>query len=536
MKKNILLVLLPLALGALAGCQAKPATSDGSKASDPSQTTPQSSIPSETSSDVTPSSTDPVTPSSTDPTPSSSDPAGGDDYFIKTPTEIRFLNTLSYGTQIDNMIESFKKIEPNVTVVNEKISGSYDAIQSQTVSDFGTGEYADLVLCYPDHVVNYQKYGKAVKLDAYIDNEDYGLSEDDLEDIVPNFWNECSAYPVKGMWSLPWCNSTEAMYYDEAKLIGLDLSKYDASINKGASLTKAYIESLTWDELFDHLAPALLQYNNDPDNPKKGTLLDTSGDYSVVGYDSDDNLFITLAEQYDYGYTDVDKTTGKGEILWNNENMKSLMKKFKAAKDAHLFTTQGVYGNYTNYLFTAGKSLFSIGSTGGVKYQFDANNPTNVGVAPIPQKTQGANIMIKQGPGLCILNHGKDEAGTNRKLASWLFYKHLISAKNDQYWATETGYMPNLISSYASEAYAEYADYTAQPDKSIERLTAYAANYSMNVRYGLFLNPAFQGSSTSRNQVKALLTNCLKSSSLDTEIDGLFKTAYDNTMKEMGEE
>ena len=86
-----------------------------------------------------------------------------------------------------------------------------------------------------------------------------------------------------------------------------------------------------------------------------------------------------------------------------------------------------------------------------------------------------------------------------------------------------------------AQAYAEYADYTAQPDKSIERLTAYAANYSMNVRYGLFLNPAFQGSSTSRNQVKALLTNCLKSSSLDTEIDGLFKTAYDNTMKEMGE-
>ncbi len=431
------------------------------------------------------------------------------------------------------MIESFKEIEPNVTVVNNKISGSYDTLQSQTISDFGTGEYADLVLCYPDHVVNYMNYSKAVNLTSsrndYVHDANYGFSEEELDDIVENFWNEGTAYPVNGMWSLPWCNSTEAMYYNEDKLIGLNLSAQDPSINNGSPLTKAYIEGLTWDELFDHLCPALLAYNT----AHNGALIDTSGDYSVVGYDSDDNLFITLAEQYGYGYTSVDKTTGKGTLLWNNDNMKDLMRKFKAAKDAHYFTTQGVYGNYTNYLFTDNRSLFSIGSTGGVKYQFNANNPANIGVAPIPQKTKGANIMIKQGPGLCILNHGTDEDGTNRKLASWLFYKHMLSEKNDQAWAVATGYMPNRVSSYASEAYGEYADYASQSEKTLERLTAYAATYSINVRNGLFLNAAFKGSSTSREQVGGLLTNCLKSDNLESEINSLFKTAYDNTLKEM---
>ena len=524
MKKRTLLVLLPMVVGALAGCTRQPVTPAESSQPTGGTSQPASSQPAGESSQPGDQSSQPAGESSQAPS---------DDYFIKTPTEITFLNTLSYGTQIDNMIESFKKIEPNVTVINNKISGSYGTILSQTTSDFGTGEYADIALCYPDHVVTYMKNGKVVNLKGFIENPNYGLDEDELEDIVQNFWNEGSAYPVEGMWSLPWCNSTEAMFYNEDKLIGLDLSGYDATINGGRSLTKSYIESLTWDELFDKLCPALLAYNNDPDNPKKGTLLDTSGDYAVVGYDADENFFITLAEQYGYGYTEVDKATGQGRLLWNNDNMKNLMRKMKAAKDAHYLTTQGVYGNYTNYLFTDDKALFAIGSTGGVKYQFNDNNPANVGVAPIPQKDPGANIIIKQGPGLCILNHGKDEAGTNRKLASWLFYKHLISAKNDQYWATSTGYMPNRVSSYASEAYAEYADYRSQNEKTLERLTAYTANYSMEVRYGLFLNPAFQGSATSRAQVGALLTNCLKSTDLEAEIDSLFATAYNNTQKEM---
>ena len=73
--------------------------------------------------------------------------------------------------------------------------------------------------------------------------------------------------------------------------------------------------------------------------------------------------------------------------------------------DKHYFTTKGVINTNVNYRSTANAMLFSIGSTGGVKYQFSSDNPLNVGVAMIPQAAGRAKKVISQGGILLTVCH-----------------------------------------------------------------------------------------------------------------------------------
>ena len=64
---------------------------------------------------------------------------------------------------------------------------------------------------------------------------------------------------------------------------------------------------------------------------------------SYVGYDSDANLFITLSQQYGYGYTSVDEY-GEAHLDYNNANMKNLMKTFADASKNGYLRSPGVIG------------------------------------------------------------------------------------------------------------------------------------------------------------------------------------------------
>ena len=457
------------------------------------------------------------------------------DYYIENDVTIKFNHTFSYTEILDSFATEFKKIEPHVTIEYNKVGGGYDGLRTQNISDFSTGEYPDLTICYPDHVVDYMDYNKVVQLDAYMDNEEYGWSTVEKNDVVKAFLEEGQAYPVEGTYSLPFAKSAEAMYYNKTVLIGMDLHTVDATINGGKPLTEDYINSLTWEELFGKLCPALQAYNDSlPENSK---FLKTDQKYhGIVGYDADDNLFITLAMQYEYGYTALNQKTGVGQILWNNDNMKGLMKTFsKAYDDGYFLTKASIEGNYVNTIFTKQNVLFSIGSTGGIKYQYDASNDWEVGVAKIPQAAGHEDQIISQGPGICMLSHGNDAAGNERKLASWLFYKFITNTLNAVKWAIATGYTPIRESSFETEAYTEY--FVEAGPLDLETLTAKNATYSMSTLDCLFINPAFRGSSTSRSQCGALLTNCLMQKDItDDYINEQFELAYNNVLIAMGDQ
>ena len=146
-----------------------------------------------------------------------------------------------------------------INLEDGRISGNYDKIHSQTISDFQTGEYGDLVIAYPDHVVDYIDYDKAVQLDAFMDNPEYGWTAAEKADIVPAYMKEGQEFPIPGTFCLPFSKSTEAMFYNESRLFDSELVSFLATRN--ITMNKAYLESLTWEELFGNLCPALEAYD-----------------------------------------------------------------------------------------------------------------------------------------------------------------------------------------------------------------------------------------------------------------------------------
>ncbi len=444
--------------------------------------------------------------------------------FIKEDTTISIWSTTGKDNKVflDQFIEEFQKAEPHVTVDNHIISGNYSDIKTNTLQGFGADNYGDLVVCYPDHVADYINAGKAVDLTPYIENAEYGLT--DKDDYYNAYIEEGQQYSIPGTYSLPYCASTEAMYYNYDVLKGLDLSSYDATINGGNPITQSYLNNLTWEEIFEHLAPAIKAH--DAANPKSKLIKD-GDNTAVLGYDSDDNLFITLCAQYGIPYTHINEVTGEGVFdFYENEEARNkladILVKYNGYFKNGYITTQGVLKAYTNTLFTAQNSLFSVGSTAGVSHQFSTSNPMDVEVTSIPKAADGDLKTIKQGPSLCILSHGalgKPDTNEvkNRKLASWLLYKTITSSKNSTTWSLNTGYTPIRKSTKESKKWLEYTEYEDLDANTIDSLKARNADYTAQdkIQNSLFTSPAFLGSSTSRTAVGAALTQALQATSLD---------------------
>ena len=430
---------------------------------------------------------------------------------------IKFVQSYAQGYQpkLQEFVDTFKDVEPNVKISLEDgwISGNYDTIHSQTISDIQTGEYGDLVIAYPDHVVDYIDYGKAVKLDDYMDNADYGWTAQEKADIVPAYLKEGQEFPLPGTYCLPFSKSTEAMFYNETRLLDSGLVSFLAT--QGISMNKGYLESLTWEELFNNLCPALKAYDEaHPDAPliqaKEGSL------NSYVGYVSDANLFITLTQQYGTGYTSVDEY-GEAHLNFNNAENKNLMKTFaNASKNGFLRTPAVIGQSYTSGYFKENNVLFSIGSTAGVKNQVATD--FDVGVTRIPQAAGKNAKLISQGPSVCILSHGD----ADRELAAWLFYKHMTSAQNTAKWAITVGYLPIRASAYNSEAYADYCSTEGKDARSLELLTALNAIYSSSTVDSVFTTPPFKGSSTARSEIQSMVANIMKDAAGGTTIDDTY--------------
>ncbi len=461
--------------------------------------------------------------------------SGDGNPIITQPVEITFWHTFGSGkdTVIDNIVARFQELEPNVTVNAVKQSTDYSGLYDMVVTGIAANNYPDMVVAYPDHVATYLDYGIAVNMEPYMYNSTYGWSDDDIADIIPNYLEEGQEYSVEGTYSLPIAKSSEALFYNEDVLIGLDLSGVDATINDGEPITADYLNSLTWEELFEKLCPAIEAYDAALDTNSK--ILKTDQTYhSIFSYDSDDNLFITLAQQYGYDYTAVDTTTGTGQILFNNDGMKGLMKTLNAAaNDGYLLTSGSAGDTYTNNYFTVQNILLSVGSTAGYSYQ--VSSTFNVGVARIPYAEGNDRYVINQGPSVAFLETNASDSAL-RKVAAWLFYEYFTSEDENLYWATESGYMPVRYSVYETNEYAEYASTEGKVDYSEELLAAKVAAYQETITNDLFTSAVFKGSSTARTQAGSIVTQvCLQSAEdcTDEWLNGIFETAVNQVLLAM---
>ncbi len=439
----------------------------------------------------------------------------------------------TYGGMVKKFARQFHKEYPEYIVRYTKQSGSYNDLKDKVIKGVAGGTYPDMFVAYPDSVAELMSVSsKCLDISKYMSDEEIGWTAADYDDIPAVYIEEGQNYAVPGTYSLPMCKSSEALYYNRDKLIGLDLTGIDNYINNNRPLDDAYFSTLTWEELFEVLCPAIAEYDaNHPDEK----IIDYPGDYTntgaIVGYDSDDNFFITLAEQYGLQYTSVNEVTGKGSVDYVEksggsavgaaEGYMELMKKINLATQNHTFggksykylTTSKIMGKRTNYCFTgkSGGMLFSIGSTGGAGYQYP-NGQFDVGVTYLPQPEGfSERKVINQGPSVAFLKRGKNaDIEDKHARGAWLFYKYWSNAANNASWAITTGYAPIRDSVFSQTSYINYSKIEDKKEKSQAILDARNAQFVANNTENLFSSPVFPGSSKARSSVEPIFYDIWK--------------------------
>ena len=423
---------------------------------------------------------------------------------------ITFAHTMGAKLQavLDRGIAEFNKLYPNITIEHTSYGGWSDIAGLVNTEIIG-GTQPNIAYCYPDHVATYNKAWATITLDELIKSqitvtradgttEIIGLTQEQIDDLkAGGFYEEGLVYGDGLMYTLPMSKSTEVLYY-----------------NKDFFAENNLTVPTTWEEM--------------EETCRKIKEIDPT--CIPLGYDSEDNMFITMCEQYGYDYTSA---SGSEHFLFNNDDCKSFVKEFREWYQAGYITTEELFGSYTSGLFTEldksePHSYMCIGSSGGASYQIPANGAFEVGVAPIPQANADNQKVISQGPSLCLLRGTEQET-----VAAWLFMKYLVTdmAFQTDFSAT-SGYMPVLASAKDNEGYKAYLDSA----DGFANLTALVVKVGLEQTDRYFTSPAFVGSSAAREQVGILLAKCMveKASDVDAMINDAFQKAYDQCKYKAG--
>ena len=425
---------------------------------------------------------------------------------INKPVTITFYHQMGAELQkiLATAIEDFNKFYPNITIKAETM-GDYDGILNQIQTEINVGNQPNLAYCYADHVATYNLGGAVQPLDSLIANtevitradgstEVLGLTQEQIDDFIPAFYNDGRVYGDGKMYTLPVVRSTEALYYNKTFF-----EKHGLTV------------PTTWDEMetvcrqIRELEPTCIP----------------------LGYDSEANWFITMCEQSGSPYT----STEGDKFLFDNDVNKAFVKRFQGWYKDKLVTTQELSGGYTSALFTGEsdtgtRCYMCIGSTGGATYQ--QPNQTNgvfefeVGMAPIPQVDPANPKVISQGPSICVFRKND----SHETVAAWLFAKFLATDVVFQASVSmNNGYASVLKSAQENPVYKDFL-----ATAGTEGIQAYAVQVTLEQQDSFYNSPAFFGSSVAREQVGLLVQKCLAVETND--VDAAIATAFENAVKE----
>ena len=433
--------------------------------------------------------------------------------------------------KIASFVELVKQNEGVEVEVNSSYQGAYKDMPSKVKTGIATGDNPTIAIAYADHVADYlamegDQPGKyVVNFDTYLNDANLTFGKDTYlgdtqpeSDMVKSYMDEGRCLQRSGTYLIPLMKSTEIMCYN------LTAAKKAASYvfpDLPVDRVKEFMKTITWEQLLQ-LAEAAYAHKDE---------VSSALEYPIY-YDSDSNLFITDLYQNKVGYSSIGSDS-KGRVDFEQtENLtkaKSLVTSLKTAHDNHLLTTKGAEGTYASDSFKKGKTLFSIGSTGGTGYTIPDAGTFEVAFAKVPTMggTNGQVGYISQGPSVCLLKNPSLSASENEQALkyAWKLVKYLTSKQvNVSLCVTGSeGYSPVRTSCYTTETYSDF----------IEEGEYYseAALVTQNDINGQYFNSAvFPGSATLRNEVGSLVTNVLTGKST---IDDAFATAINNAKKDI---
>lgn len=429
----------------------------------------------------------------------------------------------------DTYLRQFEEKYPGIKVDHQVPLNDYTELKKRVITELDANDGPSITYCYPDHVAEYNKDNYVIALDQFADSKEMlpagkfgnaeeeliGFTDEEKADFIEAYYKEGSESYGDGsvMYSLPYAKSTEVLFYN-----------------------KDFFE-----EHKDVISVPTHWWTTGPDDKSSveyvcAKILELDTNCIPLGYDADDNFFITMCEQYqtlpeNAGKTLYTSTTGE-RFLFNNDVNKAWMKKFNEMyQKGQLITRQTNSTQYTSKMFVARDTddnakctYMCIGSTGGATNQVSKKFDT--GVAVIPQMNAENPKVISQGPSICMLknpnNRTKDE-----QLATWLVAKFMTSNTTLQAaFSMDSGYAPSRHSVYKDPVYKEEFLDLAN-GKDFIAATAALQCYEQ-IDYS-FTSPSFLGSATAREEAKTLFGKCLRltegSKTVAQQIDEAFATA-----------
>ena len=429
---------------------------------------------------------------------------------------VTFYHTMGQNLRnvIDKYIPQFNAMYPNITIDHQQM-GDYNGVRDQISTELTAKNAPSIAYCYPDHVALYNKAKAVLTLDSYIASTEVvtkadgttdimGLTQAQIDDFIPGYYEEGRAYGDNKMYTLPYSKSTEVLYY-----------------NKTYFEEKGYEVPTTWDEMETLCAQIKAE---EPHN-------------IPLGYDSEANWFITMTEQLGTPYT----SAKKGEyFLFNTAENRAFVERFSDWYDKGYIMTEELYGGYTSDLFTnmdetKSRSYMCIGSSAGASYQCpdlvkDENGqdvyPFEVGVALIPQANPAKPKAISQGPSLVLFKKPAQE-----QAAAWLWAKFMTTTVALQAeFSMTSGYAPVITS---VEQNSVYANFLASADGNA-KLQASCVKQCLAQKDAFFVSPAFNGSSAARDAVGTLLQNCFVKKDIgSTSIPNFIKKQFEDAIDEL---
>ncbi len=452
-----------------------------------------------------------------------------------------------YATDFENMMRAEGY---NITVNVDKPASTYDDLRTTFISAIKGAELPNLVQNYPDHVVEYNNNGVIASLSPYIFHPFYGMGDEPDEsiyDILEAYRYENRSNNLIGDYlSLPFNKSTEVAAYNK--------TFFDAVL-KGRPMPD------TWQDLFA-LIDDILDIKDDMIDDisfrwqaagkplTSAELQEVKDQFVPFTYDSMGNAFITLTRQWGGEYTSRDPVTGKGQVKFINPNTTEMLN-FFAEDSGRTFTVPQFWGvDYANNVSFKGTTIFSVGSTGGVRYNTPVENGVElyeIGIMPVPydKYNPSSRQVIQQGTNISLTNTGTAQ----QKLASWLFLKYITSKDVQADFGIVTGYSPVRNSSYETEAFQTYLlnadvelgdNYQAEGLSQAAYKTAYenkvkamASRAASQQRQYAFYDEAFIGSSKAREEVGNAFERVMlyTGSDLATTINNALQAAKEETEK-----
>ena len=419
-------------------------------------------------------------------------------------------------SETDAAIQAFEAKYPGWKVEHTQ-PGGYDEVLDKVRSDLTAGLQPDLAYCYADHVAQYIESGTVVDMNKYLTNSDsytytagnetktidrIGFTEEDVESFIDGYLEEGYAKNFTGyqgdqnaLLTLPFVKSTELLYYNPTALQKLGYSE----------------PPKTWDKLWEMC----------------GKAKEIWPSCTPLGYDSEANWFITMAQQLGFGYTSTDENN---HYLFNNDGAEAWLTEIgDYYKDLYI-TTQQIYQSYTSGLFIKGPAdaglVFCIGSSGGASNQASTVDPKKdkengfvTEVAPIPGVMRDADgdgeeelhaDCISQGPSLVMLTGGNGVNNASEKeIMTFQFVKELLDVNFQAKFAKASGYNPMREDVYEVPSYKTFLEgkdpETGDPLQDKNLVVSKAAKIARELSGSFFTSPAFVGSSTARAQMTSVV-------------------------------